>query len=111
MDRRRLAGGGQRPVGQGARAYAADHSTPPRCAPDAILARGWRLPATAREGMTGFWRALRDQFDGQQRLAHFVMSAVWSLIVIMVAAVAARYLKRWTKRVLLRAHMQPNVVQ
>ncbi len=61
--------------------------------------------------MTGFWRALRDQFDAQQRMAHFVMNAAWALIVIVIAAVMARFLKRWTKRVLLRARMQANVVQ
>jgi small-conductance mechanosensitive channel len=61
--------------------------------------------------MKGFWHALRDQFDGQQRLAHFVMNAAWALIVILVATIAARYCKRWAKRALLRAHVQPNVVQ
>jgi small conductance mechanosensitive channel len=61
--------------------------------------------------MTGFWHALRYQFDGQQRLAHFLMNAVWVFVVIVIAALAVRYCKRWAKRALLRAHVQANVVQ
>jgi small-conductance mechanosensitive channel len=61
--------------------------------------------------MTGFWHTLRNQIDAQQRFAQFVINSVWAFILIIVTALVARYCKRWAKRMLLRAHVQPNVVQ
>lgn len=61
--------------------------------------------------MTGFWETLRAEFNAQQRLAQLLMDIFWAIIAIFVAILLARYSKRWAKRMLLRARVQPNVVQ
>jgi small-conductance mechanosensitive channel len=57
-----------------------------------------------------FWEALRRQFQGQHTLANIVVDVFWAAIAICVAALAARYLKRAMRRVLIRAHMPLNIV-
>jgi small conductance mechanosensitive channel len=57
-----------------------------------------------------FWEVLRRQFQGQHTLANIVVNVFWSAIAICVAALAARYLKRALRRVLVRAHMPLNIV-
>jgi small conductance mechanosensitive channel len=57
-----------------------------------------------------FWDALRQQFQGQNTLANIVVAVFWSAVVICVAVLASRYLKRAMRRVLIRAHMPLNIV-
>ncbi len=63
------------------------------------------------EGVTGFWETLRTEFNAQQRLAHLLIAAIWAIVAIFVAILLARFCKRWAKRALLRARVQPNIVQ
>ncbi|HEY8292918.1 MAG TPA: mechanosensitive ion channel domain-containing protein [Thermomicrobiales bacterium] len=57
-----------------------------------------------------FWDALRRQFQGQHTLANIVVDVFWAAIAICVAVLAARYLKRAMRRMLIRAHMPLNIV-
>lgn len=57
-----------------------------------------------------FWDALRHRFQGQHTLANIVVDLFWSAIAVCVAVLAAKYLKRALRRVLIRARMPLNVV-
>ena len=57
-----------------------------------------------------FWDALRLRFQGQHTLANIVFGLFWSAVAICIAVIAARFLKRALRRVLIRAHMPLNVV-
>lgn len=60
--------------------------------------------------MHGFWQMVRQQFNGQQTLAHLAVSLFWSGVVIVVTMFAGRYTKRLVRRLLLRAKLPPNIV-
>ena len=57
-----------------------------------------------------FWDALRNRFQGQHTLANIVVNLFWSAVAICIAVIAARYLKRALRRVLVRAHLPLNIV-
>lgn len=57
-----------------------------------------------------FWHALRNQFNGQHRLAALTVNLFWTFVAIVVTVIIGRIVKNLLRRSLVRAHVPLNVI-